>query len=379
MRDVTASARGPSAREARRRVAKAEKRRLEAALAVAESDTALDDVSDAPSEVASDTGTASLIDQSLSGGPANLAGASGAGAGVIEIGLVAGTQRGGVLSVMIKSGACQAQLSRELLQRQVAVVVGDRVHLSHGSDGQRMVVEIEPRRTRLARIREDRSRRSEFSRQEAVLAANVDVAIIVAAVAQPRFHPKLVDRFLVVCQYGGIEPVLCLNKCDLVDAPPDVSIYERIGLPIVYSSAATGAGLDDLRAMVRGRIAVFTGHSGVGKSSLVNALLGERLQVVGDARDADGRGRHTTTWSTLLRWDESSFVVDTPGVRSLGVWKIEPSTLAWYFPELEAFSAECRFSRCSHTHEPDCAVKAATESGEIPRQRYESYLRMMDG
>src|SRR5262249_15633963 len=108
-----------------------------------------------------------------------------------------------------------------------------------------------------------------------VLAANVDVAVIVAAVADPPFHPKLVDRFLVICQYGGIRPILCLNKCDLVETPPDLTIYERLGLPIVYASAATGAGLDDLHYLLRGTIAVFTGHSGVGKSSLVNGLLGE--------------------------------------------------------------------------------------------------------
>src|SRR5205814_4177231 len=133
------------------------------------------------------------------------------------------------------------------------------------------VVDVEPRRSRLARIREDRSRRSAFSREEAVLAANVDVAVIVAAVAQPPFHPKLVDRFLVICQYGGIWPILCLNKCDLVVTPPDLTVYEHLGLPIVHASAATGAGVDRLRDLLQDNLTVFTGHSGVGKSSLINA------------------------------------------------------------------------------------------------------------
>lgn len=399
MRDATISARGPRARADRRRAEKAEKRRLEAAEASASTDTALDDPPDAalgsPADAALANGPATIPGDSTDVSPADQVGTTSATlngtapatwtdtdqphADLAQVGLVAGVQRGGELRVLIGSTPCQARLSRDLLQEQLAVAVGDRARIVRGKDGRLAVVGIEPRRTRLARIREDRSRRSGFSREEAVLAANVDVAVIVAAVAQPPFHPRLVDRFLVICQYGGIRPVLCLNKSDLVDSPPDVSVYEQLGLPIVSTSAATGAGLDELRGLLRGQIAVFTGHSGVGKSSLVNALLGDNLQSVGAVRGADGRGRHTTTSSTLLHWDESSFVVDTPGVRSLGVWKIAPATLAGYFPDLDAFSPWCRFSGCSHTHEPDCGVKAAAEAGEIPRQRYESYLRMMDG
>ena len=352
MRDSVTSARGSKARAERRRAEKAERRLLEAAEAAALAAASLVDAPPDP-----DAGEA----------------------GVVQTGLVAGVQRGGELRVLVGVSASTVKLSRELWRPDVVLAVGDRVQVVRDADGRGTVVDVEPRRTRLARIREDRSRRSEFGRQEAVLAANVDIAVIVAAVAQPSFHPKLVDRFLVICQYGGIRPVLCLNKCDLVESPPDVTIYEQFGLPVVYASAATGVGLDELRSLLRGTIAVFTGHSGVGKSSLVNALLGDEMQVVGAVRGADGRGRHTTTWSTLLHWDDDSFVVDTPGVRSLGIWKIEPATLAWYFPEFDAFSPQCRFSGCSHTHEPACAVKAAVETGQIARQRYDSYMRMLDG
>jgi ribosome biogenesis GTPase len=297
---------------------------------------------------------------------------------VVWSGLVAGVQRGGALTVLAEGRTYGASLARDLVRQGYALTVGDRVQAVLDTPGRVTIVGVEPRRSKLARVREDRTRRSAFSREEAVLAANVDVAVIVAAVADPPFHPKLVDRFLVICQYGGIRPILCLNKCDLVEAPPDLAIYEQLGLPIVYASAATGAGLDDLRRLLHGNVAVFTGHSGVGKSSLVNALLGEVHQAVGSVSASYRRGRHTTTSSRLLRLDDS-FLVDTPGVRSLGIWKIDPRTLGAYFPDFDPFSPACRFSTCSHVHEPACGVKEAVETGELPRQRYESYLRMMDG
>jgi ribosome biogenesis GTPase len=295
-------------------------------------------------------------------------------------GLVTGVERGGVLRVLAEGRSYHASLGRGLAQQGYSLTVGDRVRAVLDTPGRVTIVEVEPRRSRLARIREDRTRRSAFAREEAVLAANVDVAVIVAAVADPPFHPRLVDRFLVICQYGGISPVLCLNKCDLAEARPYLRVYERLGLPIVYASTVTGAGLDELRDLLRGKVAVFTGHSGVGKSSLVNALLGEDRQAVGTVSEQYRRGRHTTTSSSLLPLgDDGSYLVDTPGVRSLGVWKIEPRTLAGYFPDFDPFGPGCRFSTCSHTHEPVCAVKEAVEAGEIARQRYESYLRLMEG
>jgi ribosome biogenesis GTPase len=383
MPDVATAARGRRARAARRRAEKAEIRRLERASMLEDTDETPTGGADQPTTAGSDRAPSGDREANHVTGAIDHNGASRAvdiqAGGSVVTGLVAGIRRGGEITVLVGSEACAARLSRGLLQQQIAVAVGDRVQMSIGQDGRRTVVGVEPRRSRLARIREDRTRRSGFSRQDVVLAANVDISVIVAAVAQPAFHPKLVDRFLVICQYGGIRPILCLNKCDLVPAPPDVSVYEQIGLPIVYTSAEAGTGLDELRSLLHGSVAVFTGHSGVGKSSLVNALLGDARQVVGAVRNADGRGRHTTTWSTLLHWDDDSFVVDTPGVRSLGIWRIDPVTLGGYFREFDVLGARCRFSGCSHTHEPDCAVKAAAESGELPIQRYQSYLRLMDG
>jgi ribosome biogenesis GTPase len=293
-------------------------------------------------------------------------------------GLVAGIQRGGVISVYVGDRIVTARADLGWDDDQ-ALTVGDRVTVSADSPDRCRIIGVEPRTSKLARVREDRTRHSEFGRVEAVLAANVGVAVIVAAAAQPAFHPRLVDRFLVICQYGGIRPLLCLNKCDLVEAPPDLAVYEQLGLPIVLASAETGAGVDRLRDLLQGNLAVFTGHSGVGKSSLVNAVLREDRQKVGAISSVGGRGRHTTTSSTLLALDESTFVIDTPGIRSLAIWKIDARTLPLYFPEIERLGAGCHFADCSHLHEPRCAVKVAVEVSEIPRQRYESYVRMLSG
>lgn len=382
MSERTTLPRGRRAREERRRAEKAAIRRLEKQLAAeangGEGHDALmssDTLSDAvESFIALAPGAPTVAPSAESNGTV---GSGEAAEPAVEIGLVAGIQRGGAIGVLVGAELRAARAGREIAYRRHALAVGDRVQLVTGQHGDTLVVDVEPRRSRLARVREDRSRRSAHAREEAVLAANVDVAVIVAAVAEPPFHPKLVDRFLVICQYGGIRPILCLNKCDLTAEPPDVSLYRQLGVPVVYVSATTGAGLDELRSLLAGTVAVFTGHSGVGKSSLANALLGEARQVVGAVRWADGRGRHTTTSSSLIRLDEGSYLVDTPGVRSLGIWEIDRRTLSAYFPDFDSFSASCRFSTCTHVHEPGCGVKSAAESGELSRQRYESYLRLM--
>jgi ribosome biogenesis GTPase len=225
-------------------------------------------------------------------------------------------------------------------------------------------------------MRSDRTRRSTGGGAEHVLAANVDIAVIVASAASPAFHSRLVDRYLVMCQFGDVSPLLCLNKVDLADTLPDLSIYRDLGIPVVLASAAAGYGIAEMGEHLAGKTAVLTGHSGVGKSSLVNRLLGEDRERVG-AVGGGGRGRHTTVASTLHVLERSTFVIDTPGIRSLGLWKIGRDELRYYFPEFANHADDCRFRDCLHRSEPGCAVIAAVARGELPTARYDSYLRLL--
>jgi ribosome biogenesis GTPase len=248
---------------------------------------------------------------------------------------------------------------------------GDRV-LVAWEEGQAIVRAIAPRRSRLSRPASEHGRVP-----EQVLAANVDVLLVVAAAAQPPFRPGLVDRYLIASQVGGVPPVLCINKIDLVDAPPpEVDLYRELGIEVFLTSCESGAGLDALRARLANTTTVLSGHSGVGKSSLLNALdpgLEVLTQSVSSATD---KGRHTTSAARLYRLRDDIRIIDTPGIRALGLWGVSPEELAYYFPEIADRAAGCRFRDCTHTHEPHCAVLAAIESGEIPPARVASYLRI---
>jgi len=233
---------------------------------------------------------------------------------------------------------------------------------------------IAERRTKLSRLALDQARVS-----EQLIAVNVDLLVVVASARHPRFKPGLVDRYLIAAYVGGVEPILCLNKMDLVKAEPaEAALYRDIGLPVFATSCETGQGLNALRVALRGQLSVFAGHSGTGKSSLLNAMdpaLDIEVQKVSDLNE---KGRHTTTASTLYELAEGIRIIDTPGARKLGVWGVSPQELAFYFPEMERLAPDCHFRDCTHTHEPDCAVLRAVETGEIPRLRYDSYLRIRD-
>jgi ribosome biogenesis GTPase len=261
------------------------------------------------------------------------------------------------------------------IRQKSALAVGDRVRVSQEDDLPR-VEAVLPRRSVLARPDPLHAHR------QRLIAANVDVVIHVVSLKSPPLRPRLIDRFLIAIQRGGARPVLCINKVDLVD--PDereaelekLEPYLDLGVPIIGCSTKTGEGLETLRAEVEGKMAALVGHSGVGKSSILNAL-DEKLQLATNTLHRKrGTGRHTTSASTLYDFGGGTYLIDTPGIREFGLWDLDRESLRDYFPEFEEPSELCRFTNCTHVHEPDCEVKERVESGEINRARYETYARL---
>ncbi|QJW96075.1 ribosome small subunit-dependent GTPase A [Frigoriglobus tundricola] len=219
-------------------------------------------------------------------------------------------------------------------------------------------------------------------RREHVLVANVDQLVIVMSLVEPDLKPHLIDRYLAVAQQGELKPVLCLNKADLADAvelQPLIGLYSQLGIPVFLCSARTGYGVERLREQLRGRSTVFSGQSGVGKSSLLNAIQPDLALAVKSVSEVNQKGRHTTTYSQLIKLDFGGWVVDTPGVRQMQLWDARPEEMEGYFPEFRPFVPLCGFPDCTHTHETDCAVKDAVARRYITSRRYHSYLGLFNG
>lgn len=277
---------------------------------------------------------------------------------------------GGLLECRLRG-----RLKKERQNTDIAVI-GDTVDVVQVSPGQGAIEAVHPRRTKLAR------RASRGAWREDVLVANVDQVLLVAACAFPDFSPRMLDRYLVLTELSELEAVIVANKVDLVgeaQARELFAPYERIGYPVIYTSVAMPLGMDELRGRLGGRISVVTGKSGVGKSSLLNAVQPGLGLAIGDVSDTVGKGRHTTTVADLIPLNElGGYVADTPGIRGLQLWQLPKEDLDWCYREFRPFLGECYFAGCTHIHEPDCGVRAAVEQGAIDPDRYESYVRLYE-
>jgi ribosome biogenesis GTPase len=236
-----------------------------------------------------------------------------------------------------------------------------------------MIERVEPRHGVLTRA---------SRRREHVLVANVDQLVIVISLVEPALKPHLIDRYLAAAQQGGLRPVLCLNKADLTDPvplQPLVGAYSQLGVPALLTSATTGRGIDLLREQLKGRASVFSGQSGVGKTSLLNAIQPGLALAVKSVSEVTQKGRHTTTYAQLIKLNSGGWVVDTPGIRQMALWDIAPGEVEGYFGEFRPFVPLCQFPDCTHTHETGCGVKDAVARHRISDRRYHSYLGMFRG
>ena len=292
----------------------------------------------------------------------------------------------GFFTVQTPQGPIISQLRgrlKEAYQETDIVALGDRVKIEllpiEADTVGGVIVEVYKRERVLSRV-SPRSAVGTSAEREQVIITNPDQAVFVFAAAEPDPHTRTLDRFLVAAEKAEIPAIrVCVNKIDLV---PDIhevfDVYEQIGYPVMYVSAQTGAGIQALRAALVGKISVFTGPSGVGKTSLLNAIepgLGRRVNEVSRATT---KGRHTTRYSEMVPLDEGGYIADTPGIRTLSPWDVEPHELDGYFIEIAPHVADCRFQDCTHTHEPGCGVLAALERDAITYERYESYLRLRE-
>ena len=259
------------------------------------------------------------------------------------------------------------------------VAVGDRVTISVNPDGNAFITAIQPRKNYIIR------RASNLSKESHIIAANLDCAFLVVTLAHPVTSTTFIDRFLATAEAYRVPAVLLINKVDLLTDDEDkeyceavASLYRTIGYDVLEISALTGEGMTELRERLKDKISLFSGNSGVGKSTIINALLPDLELRTGSISDMHDTGMHTTTFSEMFPLPEGGWIIDTPGIKGFGTIDFDKHEIAHFFPEIFKISADCKYGNCTHTHEPGCAVLKALDDHYISQSRYASYLSILD-
>ncbi|MGE5440742.1 MAG: ribosome small subunit-dependent GTPase A [Bacteroidota bacterium] len=273
-------------------------------------------------------------------------------------------------------------LKKDKLYKVNLAVVGDNVEFEENSDGTGVVYKIKERDNYLSRkAPKIKGAGYRGERLEQVIAANVDNLFVVSSVGIPKFNNKAVDRLIVAGESSGLNIYLIINKTDLdndYEAEAWKELYETVGYHVVASSAVTGEGTDEIRGLLKGKKNIFWGHSGVGKSSLLNTMYPSLKFRTGETSSFTQKGKHTTVTSIMVSVEPETYIIDTPGIREIDPYGITKENLGHYFIEFKPYIDNCRFNTCTHNHEPGCAVVEAVEEEKIPVERYESYLYLLE-
>ena len=274
------------------------------------------------------------------------------------------------------------KLKKDKLFHTDIAVVGDLVEYQLNSDGTGVIYKIERRKNYVSR-KAPRIRGAGYrgERLEQIIAANIDALFVVGSVSEPAFNNKTIDRLLVIGESAGLSPVIVINKTDLdINNQIDywVELYKEIGYSVLKTSVVTGEGIIELKNLLKGKVNLFFGHSGVGKSSILNQMYLELNLKVGRISSYTNKGTHTTVTSVMLKMGDSTFIIDTPGIREIDPFGIRKEDVGHYFIEFANYSQDCKFNTCTHYHEPGCAVIRKVEEGKIYGERYDSYLKILE-